>query len=83
MSYFYLSAKICIYFVQAGEVTDEAILASPGTVAARMEVTAFKDSLVTDNGRAHGAIFVGAGAEQQRRLAPKCKSHALDSIRAR
>jgi hypothetical protein len=66
-----------VYFVQAGEVADEAFPAAFGALAGLGEVAGGEAAIGGNDGGAHGAILVGAGTPKKIFFTPQRETHSL------
>ena len=71
------TSEIGIDFVQTGEVAEEAIMGATGGFEAWVEIASLEEALIADDGRAHGAVLVRTGAQEEGFLMPESEAHSL------
>lgn len=71
------AAQVGVDLVETGEIANETVLGAPGGFAARTEIASLEEALIADDGRAHGAVLVRTGAQQERFLMPESEAHSL------
>ena len=71
------TSEIGIDFVKTGEVAEEAIMGATGGFEAWVEIASLEEALIADDGRAHGAVLVRTGAQEEWFLMPESEAHSL------
>ena len=71
------TSEVGIDVVETGEVAEEAVMGATGGFAAWVEIACVEKALIARDGRAHGAVLVRTGAQQERFLMPESEAHSL------
>lgn len=69
--------QVGVYLVEAGEIANEPVMGATGGFASWIEIASLEEALIADYGRAHGAVLVRTGAQQERFLMPESEAHSL------